>query len=123
VDPLLPMKGLRSLEPKEAAIEKMVCEYFSYIGIGVKKIPMLAHFNESKKRWERHQNPWIATGISDLILFWKSKIFFVEIKSKTGRQLESQKNFEAFLRHHKCNYFICRTLEDAQNIARAIKAL
>jgi hypothetical protein len=121
MDALLPMAGLKSLEPKESQLEKLVCEYFNYQKFGVKKIPMAGYFDEKKRKWRRHQNPFVANGISDLIVLHCGVTYFVEIKTKKGTQRADQKAFQVFTAYYGCRYFICRSFEDAETIAKEIK--
>lgn len=122
MDALLPMKGLRSLKEKETAIEDVVCEYFSYVGIGVKKIPMAGYYDEKTGTWRKHKNPYVAVGHSDLILLYHGNTTYVEMKTQEGRQTKDQISFQEWIRHYGGSYYICRSLDDAKNIAIVVKS-
>lgn len=51
-------------------------------------------------------------GMPDLVIFTENKCFFVEMKSKAGRQSEHQKEVETILRRKGFMYYICRTFDE-----------
>lgn len=54
-----------------------------------------------------------TAGVSDLIVLLKDKCVFVEVKTKTGRQSEEQKNFQAAVELLGFSYQVWRSLDDA----------
>ena len=56
----------------------------------------------------------VLAGVSDLIIIAERAILFVEMKTKTGRQEESQKVFQSNVERLGFEYKICRSLADFQ---------
>lgn len=76
--------------------------------------------NVGKVRMEN--GGWFDTGLPkgfpDLMGFRHSdgKIFFIEVKNKTGRLCEDQKVFAKFLKQYPVLYGVARSAEDAIKI-------
>lgn len=56
----------------------------------------------------------VLAGFSDLIIIADRSVLFVEVKTKTGRQSESQKKFQTDVERLGFQYSICRSLQDFQ---------
>lgn len=72
------------------------------------------------RTWKRLQRLGANEGEADLFLAVPSGDcggLYIEMKTKTGRQRETQKEFEADVTEHY-GYAICRTLEEFQNTVR-----
>lgn len=57
-------------------------------------------------------------GVSDLIVIGKNSVLFVEMKTRTGKQSDKQKQFQANVERLGYRYMICRSLSE---FMRAIK--
>lgn len=53
----------------------------------------------------------LTAGVSDLILIIKDKIYFIELKTETGKQSTAQKDFETKVNDFGFEYLIFRNLE------------
>ena len=51
-------------------------------------------------------------GITDLIAAKNSRIVFIELKTKTGKQSDYQKQFQADLEAAGGEYILCRGIDD-----------
>lgn len=58
----------------------------------------------------------VLAGVSDLIIVSEKKVFFIEMKTTTGRQNENQKAFQQKLEKLGFLYFICRSFEEFEKI-------
>ena len=56
------------------------------------------------------------TGFPDLTLYHKGKATFIELKSNTGRQSDTQKEFQQRAINASFEYHIVRTLEEFMSI-------
>jgi len=56
----------------------------------------------------------VLAGVSDLIIIAERAVLFVEMKTKTGRQRESQKAFQSNIERLGFEYKICRSLSSFQ---------
>lgn len=59
-----------------------------------------------------------TAGVSDLIILLPKECIFVEVKTKTGRQSEEQKNFQRAVELLGFKYYVWRSLDDAINFVR-----
>jgi hypothetical protein len=50
-------------------------------------------------------------GMPDLMVILKGKVFFIEMKSKAGKQSEHQKEIEKILTAMGYKYYICNSFE------------
>lgn len=66
----------------------------------------------------------VTAGVSDLILLYPSSGFHslcIEVKtpSKTSKQTDYQKKWQALVEAHGNKYIVCRSLEDFQQVIRS----
>jgi len=50
-------------------------------------------------------------GVADTFFFWKKNLWFIEFKTPTGKQSDSQILFESIANEHSNGYLIIRTFE------------
>jgi hypothetical protein len=63
----------------------------------------------------------LLSGVSDLILITpKGKAIFLELKTQTGKQSDSQKDFEIRIKNLGYKYYIIRTLEEFKELINSI---
>jgi len=70
--------------------------------------------NESKSKRETLQKKAIGmmSGVSDLIVIKPNQVVFVEVKTETGRQSESQKRFQSIVEALGYKYILVRSLDE-----------
>lgn len=70
--------------------------------------------NESKSRQETmvKKSMGLRSGVSDLIIVLPDIVLFIEVKTDTGRQSETQKDFQKTVENLNHNYLLVRSLED-----------
>lgn len=64
----------------------------------------------------------VRAGVSDLILVW-DKVYFLELKTLKGRQIDSQKAFEKTCIEAKHSYIIVRSLDEFIKFESTLKPL
>lgn len=57
-------------------------------------------------------DPYTFRGFSDLVAFYKHKIYFIEVKSATGTQSDDQKEFQKLVEGAGLTYILARSIED-----------
>lgn len=57
-------------------------------------------------------NVGVYPGASDLILSWRGKIYFVEVKNEKGKQRLNQEQFEAHVKQSGFKYVLVRSLDE-----------
>lgn len=70
--------------------------------------------NEGKSATEQmyKKATGMLSGVSDLIVIEKGRILFIECKDATGKQRESQINFQNKIQANGFNYYLVRTLQE-----------
>jgi len=97
----------------EHPIQVAICQYLDLL-----KIPYFAIPNggkRSERSGKRLVNEGLKAGAADLFIMLPNKIFhglFIEVKSATGRQQESQKDFEKLAFDSGYCYELVRSLDD-----------
>ena len=104
------------MELTEKEIEDQCIQFFESAGCLVYKPNK---FNSAIKAHLRN----IDKGAPDLWLFYQGTTIGCEIKKPKGTQSADQIAFEARLKRQSIPYYLCRGLDDAQNILREIKEL
>ena len=61
----------------------------------------------------------VLAGVSDLIVIADHKVLFVEMKTRKGRQQDTQKEFQHRVEVLGFRYVVCRSLDDFINAVRA----
>lgn len=56
---------------------------------------------------------WSKKGVSDIILLYVGKAFFIEVKAK-GSMSDDQKLFKIFVERAGCEYILARGVEDVK---------
>jgi hypothetical protein len=59
-------------------------------------------------------------GASDLLVVHLGVVYFIEVKTETGKQSDNQKKFEQHIHQMEMNYYLVRSLEDFQNLFNTI---
>lgn len=96
-------------KPKEKDIELQICQWLSYNKFFVFKPKDQTAFRNGSFRRPR---PFEIPGVSDLIAIRSGKVFFIEVKTKTGTQSKAQKEFEKNITMHGGVYLLVRSVED-----------
>lgn len=99
----------------EKEIEKLAIEEIEAAGMAVFKTPK---FSDRK-----HQQRKVDLGAPDLWIFYKGKCVALEMKALHGQQSDVQKAFQERMRVQGIPYYIARSLDDVDNIIRAIRQL
>lgn len=103
-------------KPKEKDVEKSICDWLRIKGFFFWKQPSSGFFDTNRKCFRRHVSPYVKAGVPDIIVVHQGRFIGIEVKSATGRQSESQKDFEQeLLSRGQGNYFIARSVEDVEN--------
>jgi len=105
----------------ESQIENAILEFLNYSGWYARKIPLAGYFDPKTRRYRKHNSPWIATGFSDIIAIKKTRILFLEVKSRIGKQSDDQKEFERNINFHGFNYHVVRSVEEVRAIINCAK--
>ena len=63
-------------------------------------------------------DPYTFRGFSDLVAFINNKIYFIEVKSKVGKQSDDQIAFQKLVESAGLTYVLARSVEDVE---RSIK--
>lgn len=95
----------------EAAVQREVVRYLKALGAKVWRV--------GQYRAQRTQD----AGVSDLIVFYRTRLLFLEVKSKTGRQREEQREFAyacqgvgARIHQPTVDYAVVRSLADVDRV-------
>ena len=57
-------------------------------------------------------DPYTFRGFSDLVAFYKHKIYFIEVKSPKGKQSDDQKLFQECVEGAGLTYILARSVDD-----------
>lgn len=109
-------KVLRPYEPKESEIEMAVCHYLHSRGFFFWKNPSAGYFDAKLKRFRRHVNPYVKRGVGDIVVIVGGVFWNLEIKTKSGKQSEFQKEFQKGLEKAGGFYHLIRSVEDLKQL-------
>lgn len=102
------------LRQKEGAIQLQIIHYLKRIGAVVGKTKTMGVRYGKMFRYD----PYLFIGFSDLVAFHKKRIFFIEVKSKTGTQTPEQKIFQNYVEEAGLTYILARSVEDVAKIIK-----
>ena len=80
------------------------------------------NLNNSKNKIDGNLNKakGLIKGRADLTFYWKGKAYFLECKTKTGKQRPGQPEFQKVVESNGFDYYIFRSLEEFQKIIKSI---
>jgi hypothetical protein len=93
----------------EKEIELLLCEWLEWQGFFVFKLKDQTAFRNGSYRKPR---PFEIAGVADLYAIRKGKAFWIEVKSKNGKQSPAQKTFEENIINQGGAYILARSAED-----------
>lgn len=76
--------------------------------------------NKSKKQASYMRAEGLTPGVSDLILVYEEVVYFIEVKTPTGKMSSDQKVFKEMVVKNGFNYYLVRSLDDFRKIVTAI---
>lgn len=113
------LMGIKGVELSESQIEMQICHYLRVKRLFFYKAPMAGFFDTRQGTFRRHTNPYVKRGVPDLIVILPGgKYLGLEVKSKTGRQSDHQKEFERGVKDAGGLYYLVRSLEDVETILK-----
>lgn len=62
----------------------------------------------------------VVPGVADLLLMFRGATYCIELKTLTGTQSPNQKKWQALVESHGFDYYIVRTLSEAQKLIEII---
>lgn len=95
----------------EGAVLSAVCEYLLYKHYSFWRMNNGGVFNPTRGAFMPAPK-YGMKGVSDLIMLYNGRAIFLEIKSPVGKQSPDQKNFQTYVEHAKCKYFVIRSIDD-----------
>lgn len=69
-------------------------------------------FHVPNENQHKKTNIGVVSGVSDLIFLHNEKVFFIEVKTPTGKQSPKQKKWEDKVKKAGYEYFVVRNLEE-----------
>ena len=101
------------MKNQEHLIQVAICKYLDY-----NKIPFFAIPNGGLRKLSvavKLKNEGVKAGVADLFIMQSNKLYnglFIEVKTMTGRQQETQKTFEKLAFKNHFDYHIVRSLDE-----------
>ena len=80
------------------------------------------NLNNSKNKIDgaRNKAKGLIAGRSDMVLYFQSKAFMIELKTQDGIQRSEQKEWERIITAQGFQYHICRSLSEFQSLITCI---
>lgn len=94
--------------------QNLQMQMVTFIEWKYKELFVFAVRNEGKRsRWEQSiiKKMGLKSGVSDLVVFGKSKVLFLEVKTEKGKMSNEQKEFEKICQDKGMIYQVCRDLD------------
>lgn len=92
----------------EQIIQLQIIKYLKGYGHVVGKTKVLG-VKRGNVYWT---DPYLFLGFPDLVAFVNRRLFFIEVKSKTGRQSPYQIRFQQLAEEAGLDYILARSLDD-----------
>jgi penicillin-binding protein-related factor A (putative recombinase) len=96
----------------ERAIQNQVCAYLRLRGAFIFIHDSVGIFDAKKGIFRANKSPYRIRGVADILGIYKGKPLAVEVKTKTGKLSEYQKDFLDNWRAHGGLAFVARSVED-----------
>ena len=98
----------------ESKLQKEIAHALEDAGYMVIRVNSMT--TQANDRWLRAyyvQNIATGAGHSDLVVYKGGRAWFLEVKTASGRQSQSQKRFQACAERYGMPYYVVRTPEEA----------
>ena len=104
------------MELNESAIQQSCVIWFNneYCMFGHHERGIIFHVPNQNQ--QRYTNIGVLAGVSDIIIVFRGKILFIEMKDATGTQKINQKGFQARIESNGYKYYLCRSLEEFKEV-------
>jgi len=99
----------------ESMIQKAILDYLNIIS---KKIPIY-FFRAGSGAFQTAQGRYVKTGrpgVPDIVMSCAGRFVGIEVKTKTGRQSQSQKQAEQDIKSAGGEYHIARSVDDVRKV-------
>jgi hypothetical protein len=117
--------GKEIFKQSESQLQSAIVQILRFNNILVFSIPNGIFFNALGKSKFTYMNKLkregFLAGASDLVILTKKQPYFVEIKTKNGKQSDTQKLFQENVKKLGYQYLIWRSHEDAEDFVKNIK--
>lgn len=100
----------------EAQIEESILQFLQFSRWLAWKNISGGFWDSSKKCFRKHKSKYVLNGVSDIIAVKNGRVLFLEVKTKVGKQLDTQIIFEKLLTQHGGEYYIVRSVKDVVDI-------
>lgn len=105
------------MKQEEAHIQKSIVQWLLLHHYWFCSIPNELGGKEAAIRTARAKTLGLRSGAPDLLVFLSNGVtYHVEVKTPTGKQSESQINFESRLKQLNHKYFVVRSLEEVSQL-------
>jgi hypothetical protein len=95
------------IDVSEHQIEQSICQYLHALGWYVVKLKDQTAFREGAYR---KALPFQRRGVADLYAIKSGRSLWIEVKTKTGRQSDAQKEFERNIVNQGGEYVLVRSI-------------
>lgn len=107
------------LPEKETDIQDSICDYLEKRGRCFMRLNNVPAFNRNgdgsivMRRLPKHT----PRGIADILVIAGGLAYWLEVKTKKGRQSPEQKDFEVWVTKHGARYFVVRSIDEVRDTA------
>ena len=98
------------VKEKESQIQKTILDYLRYRKVFCWKQNTVGIYKQSTGSYIPSQ----SVGAPDIFAVKNGKVFGIEVKTKTGKQSDNQKNFQQDFEKAGGIYLVARSIEDVQ---------
>jgi hypothetical protein len=104
----------------EHEIQISIVQYLRARGLTVFSVPGEAAGSgrQAMLRTSRMKKAGLLPGVSDLVLMLPGRVLFLEVKTKTGRQSEHQRDFQRIAEDLGHDYRLVRSVDDVEQLLR-----
>ena len=99
------------MSASEQDIQNTICDYLAYKNYFFWRNNTVGVYDPVNKTY-RNPPKYSMNGVSDLILCEEGVTHFIEVKSETGRQTDSQSEFQEMCEDNDIPYYVVRSLQD-----------
>ena len=118
---LLLASGSQRKKPRhrEAEIQEACVTWFKYAHPDCIIFAVPNGGSRDVKEAKNMKREGILAGVADLIIVAKNRVLFVEMKTRKGRQQQSQKDFQEKVEKLGHKYVICRSTDEFRIVVNA----
>lgn len=106
----------------ENQIKRAICQWLAAKRAFFWVTDRVGIYDPTRKTFRSNRDPYRIKGVADILGSWKGRLLAIEVKTKTGRISQEQKQFLARVNESGGIGFVARSIDDVERELKRLTA-